>query len=114
MTATTISTMAPTRSTQGARLKPTPQGPTANAQASAPSIGTMVASGATMGTINQKTHWSTTAATPGHSRSDFCRFGWSIWGMAISNPYVPQQSVCSGFQSRGEILSAASLEGTTG
>src|SRR5712691_4269686 len=95
-TATTIRTMAPTRSAQGARLKNSHHTTIANPQASPPSIANMRASGATRGTTNQSSHCSTTATTPGHSRSGFRGGSSSVCAMAISEtntllnqPFVP-------------------------
>ena len=72
--ATTIRTMAPTRSDQGARLKNSHHTTTANPPTTPPSIAERrTASGTTMGTTNQTSHCSTTATTPGHSRSGLAR-----------------------------------------
>jgi hypothetical protein len=89
MIAMTINTIAPKRSTQGARLKNSHQTRIASAHTIAPSIAPMAASGATTGTTNQSSHCSTTATTPGHSRSGFrgvgfCGIGWSFRAMVSS------------------------------
>ena len=70
--ATTIRTMAPTRSDQGARLKNSHHTTTANPPTNpAQHPDRAVAPGTTMGTTNLTSHSSTTATTPGHSRSGF-------------------------------------------
>ena len=70
MIATTIKTMAPTRSTHGARLKNSHHTRTTNTQASPPIIATIAVSRTTKGTSQSK-HSATTATTPGHTRSGF-------------------------------------------
>ena len=70
--ATTISTIAPTRSDHGARLKNTHHTTIANAATSPPSNPTGGAPGATSGTATSLNSSSSAAATtPGHSRSGF-------------------------------------------
>ena len=67
--AATASTIAPRRSDQAARLKPSHQTMTASPPASPPTTATKLESATTSGTANQSVHCSTTAITPGHSRS---------------------------------------------
>src|SRR5713226_925040 len=76
-TATITNTSAPQRSKCGTRLKNIHHTTTANAHTSEPIIAYIKASGATIGTTNQRIHWSTTATTPGHSRSG-CRWPFCV------------------------------------
>ena len=69
--ATPIKTMAPTRSDQGARLKNSHHTTIVTPPRSSPIIPTAMAPGTTTGTTNLTSHCSTTATTPGHSRSGF-------------------------------------------
>ena len=69
--ATIITTMAPTRSDHGARLKSTHHTRIATPLASPPIIPNKKVSGMTIGTANMKRRRSTAAMTPGHSRSGF-------------------------------------------
>src|SRR2546425_12153050 len=78
-TATTITTMAPTRSDQGARLKNTHHRTIANPPTTPPNIPKMANSGMTMGTATMASNISTAAATPGHSRSGFRGVGSLDW-----------------------------------
>ena len=69
--ATIIRGRAPQRSNLGARLKKTHHTTIANAPMSSPKTPINMASGTTLGTPNLTIHSSTTATTPGHSRSGF-------------------------------------------
>src|SRR5215475_494785 len=76
--------MAPTRSTQGARLNSSHHTRTASAHTSAPITAPIRASGATIGKPNQSSHSRATATTPGHSRSGFLGAGSSVLLMGIA------------------------------
>ncbi len=94
--ATIIRTMAPKRSDQGARLRNTHHTTIASAPTSSPITPNPMAPGTTIGTTNLASHCSTTATTPGHSRSFFCELGSSVCAIVIirtdspQEPFVPQ------------------------
>ena len=92
--ATTIRTMAPTRSDHGARLNNSHQRTTASPPTTPPRtasrpIGSEAtsASGAILGTPNASSHCRTTMTTPGHSRSGLRDVG-PLWVMVIGTPRV--------------------------
>jgi hypothetical protein len=81
--ATIARTTAPQRSSIGARLKKAHHTTIANAHKSPPRMANAKSSGMTMGTPNLTRHSSTTAATPGHSRSGFRGAGSPVCEMVI-------------------------------
>src|SRR5213080_5581469 len=81
--ATIITTMAPTRSDHGARLKSTHHTRIATPLASPPIIPNKKVSGMNIGTANMKRR-STAAMTPGHSRSGFRVVESSVCAVDIS------------------------------
>src|SRR5262245_66153204 len=76
--------MAPTRSTQGARLSTSHHTRTANEHTSAPINTPIPASGATYEAPNQSSHCSATATTPGQSRIGFRGAGSTVLLMGIA------------------------------
>src|SRR5262249_49663594 len=79
--ATTIRTMAPTRSDQGARLKSSHHTRTSSPPTTPPITAYNMESGTTMGTTNQTSHCDATATTPGNSRRGFLGAGSSAFLM---------------------------------
>src|SRR5215207_2647824 len=112
ISARTISTSAPTRSNQGARLKKSHHKTTANPHKTPIPKPRRVARGIKAGRTNQASHCSTTAAIPGQSRSDFREVGIAICVVLILvRPYVPhgQFVSLSGLRQAGRM--SAQLSG---
>src|SRR5215207_9848559 len=87
----TISTSAPTRSNQGARLKNSHHSAIANPHNTPISKPMAAVRGKRKGTTNHASHCSTTAITPGHSRSRFGGVGNAICsGVILVRAYARQ------------------------
>src|SRR5438552_3416615 len=78
-TATSIATIAPTRSDHGARLKRSHHDTTISPPTTPPNIPKIATPGATMGTPTMAINTSVAAATPGHKRSGFRGVGSLDW-----------------------------------
>src|SRR5262245_57906447 len=102
----TISTMAPKRSDQGARLRNSHHKTIANAPKSPPNNPSATASGSTTGTTNLITANSTPATTPGHSRSGFREVGSSGCAIVIDRTKRFLRPVGSNFLLRPEVPGA--------
>src|SRR5262245_39543015 len=83
--ATTINTMAPTRSDQTARLKKTHHNRTVNPPITQASTPIIALPGITMGTTNPTSHCSATASRPGHNRIGFRDVNSSVCVIVMSD-----------------------------